>query len=180
MASIYDTVPTWSALATFNKYSIAKGSDNRFYYSVIDSNIGNNPTTTANLQSKWDGYILLNGDLIPNFWWKPSYSTNTSTKPKIKLNVFGNGYSQRSKDGLNHDFIQISISLVNRSENETVSVLHFLKQMGGDKSFIYNLPTIYSKSNSNLNSMFVALEWETSFVSYNNYSITSNFIEVPK
>ena len=53
MASIYDTVPNWTTSPTsFNKYAIVKGSDNRFYYSVIDSNVGNNPITISNLQSK--------------------------------------------------------------------------------------------------------------------------------
>jgi hypothetical protein len=52
MASIYDTVPTWSDATTYNKYNIVVGSDNRYYYSIINSNVGagNNPVNTANLQ----------------------------------------------------------------------------------------------------------------------------------
>ena len=182
MASIYDTVPTWSDATTYNKYNIVVGSDNRYYYSIINSNVGagNNPVNTDNLQVDWDGYILLNGVLYPNFWWKPSYTSKVLNSPKVKINSFGNGYQQRIQDGLNNNLIQFSLNFDNRSENETVSILHFLKQRAGNESFIYNLPTIYAKSTSNLNTSFICLQWNVDFSSYNNYSITMDFIEVPK
>lgn len=182
MASIYDTVLNWSAATTYNKYDITLGSDNKYYYSIINSNVGagNNPTTTSNLQVDWDGYILLNGVLYPNFWWKPSYASNISNRPRTFVNVFGNGYQQRISEGLNNNLIEISVQFENRSEKETVSILHFLKERNGKESFIYNLPTIYAKSSSNLNSMFVCFDWSVNFISYNNYSITASFNEVPK
>lgn len=68
MASIYDAVSSWNgAPTTYNKYDIVKGSDNKYYYSIIDSNNNQNPTTVGNLQVEWDGYILLNSKLYPNF-----------------------------------------------------------------------------------------------------------------
>jgi phage-related protein len=181
MASIYDTVPTWSAATTYNKYSIVKGSDNRFYYSIIDSNVGpsNNPVTPGNLQLDWDGYILLNGNLIPNFWWKPSYNGKINVNPRVKINKFGNGYEQRVVDGINNNLIEFDLTFENRSELETVSILHFLQQRNGQESFIYNVPTIFSKSLSNLNTRFVCAQWSPSYVSYNNYSIEAKFTEVP-
>jgi len=180
MASIYDIVPNWSAVSTYNKYNIVLGSDNRYYYSVIDSNINQNPTDTNNLQIEWDGYILINGNLTPNFFWKPSYNIEAISKPRVKINQFGNGYQQRISDGININLIEFNIIFENRSELETVSILHFLQQMSTKQSFIYNMPTIYSKSNSNLTTMFICPEWNASFVSYNNYSIKANFTEVPK
>ena len=180
MASIYDTVSSWNAVPTYNKYDIVKGSDNRYYYSIIDSNNNQNPITTSNLQVEWDGYILLNGVLYPNFWWKPSYTSKISNTPRVKINSFGNGYQQRVQDGLNNNLIQFSLNFDNRSENETVSILYFLKQRAGSESFIYNLPTIYSKSTSDLNTSFICLQWDVNFISYNNYSISMEFIEVPK
>jgi phage-related protein len=182
MASIYDTVPTWNAGSTYNKYDIVIGSDSKYYYSIIDSNTGagNNPVTPSNLQLNWDGYILLNAILYPNFWWKPSYNAQINNKPRVKINQFGNGYQQRITDGLNTSLIEFTLNFDNRSEKETVSILHFLQQMNGKQSFIYNLPTIYSKSNSNLNTMFICPEWRANFISYNNYSVEASFIEVAK
>ena len=181
MASIYDTVPTWNSAVTYNKYDIVKGADNRFYYSIIDNNVGagNNPTTTTNLGPRWDGYILLNGNLIPDFWWKPSYNAKIDNKPRVRYNQFGNGYQQRISDGLNTDLIEFTLIFENRNEKETVSILHFLKQRNGQESFVYNIPTIYSKSSNNLTSRFICPEWGSSYISYNNYNIDCKFIEVP-
>jgi phage-related protein len=180
MASIYDIVPSWNAESTYNKYNIVLGSDNKYYYSIIDSNINQNPIDPLNLQVEWDGYIIINGNLTPNFFWKPSYNIEAISRPRIKINQFGNGYQQRISDGININLIEFNIIFENRSELETVSILHFLQQMDTKQSFIYNLPTIYSKSNSNLTTMFICPEWNVNFVSYNNYSIKANFIEVPK
>ena len=179
MASIYDTIQTWSSGPTFNKYAIVKGSDGRSYYSIINSNNGNNPTTPANLQSRWDGYILLNGNLVPNFWWKPSYNARITNKPTIKKIKFGNGYEQRIIDGVNEKLKEISLVFENRSEKETVSILHFLDQRNAQESFIYNIPTIYLKSTASLSSRFVCPEWSSSYISYNNYSIEVKLEEVP-
>lgn len=181
MASIYDTVPTWNAGSTYNKYDIVLGSDGKYYYSSIDSNTGagNNPVNPSNLQLDWDGYISLNGVLYPNFWWKPSYNAKINNKPRLKINQFGNGYQQRIPDGLNSSLIEFSLIFENRNEKETVSILHFLQQRNGQESFIYNLPTIYSKSTSSLNTRFICLEWSPNYISYNNYSIEAIFSEVP-
>jgi hypothetical protein len=181
MASIYDTVPTWDQSTTYNKYSIVLGSDSKYYYSIIDSNVGagNNPVTPTNLQVDWDGYIILNGNLIPNFWWKPSYNAKINVNPRIKINKFGNGYEQRIVDGLNNNLIEFNLAFENRSELETVSILHFLKQRNVQESFIYNIPTIFSKSSSNLTTRFICPEWSPSYISYNNYTIEAKFIEVP-
>lgn len=179
MASIYNTIPNWTTSPTsFNKYAIVKGSNNRFYYSVIDSNIGNNPITISNLQSKWDGYISLNSVLYPNFWWKSSYGIDFLTNPRIKINQFGNGYQQRVQESINNNLKQINISFENRSELETVSILHFLQQRNSKESFVYNLPTIYSKPS--VKTMFTCPTWVVQPVSYNVYTIKAEFSEVPE
>jgi len=179
MASIYDIVPSWNPSSTYNKYNIVLGSDSKYYYSIIDLNLNQNPITTSNLQVEWDGYILLNGTLIPNFFWKPSYNAKILNTPKIKTNKFGNGYEQRTTDGINSNLIEINLMFENRSELETVSILHFLKQRNGQESFIYNIPTIFSKSSSSLNTRFICPEWSPSYISYNNYAIDVKFMEVP-
>lgn len=178
MASIYDTVSSWNAVPTYNKYDIVKGSDNKYYYSIIDLNNNQNPTTVGNLQVEWDGYILLNGVLYPNFFWKSSYNAKITNSPRIRYNQFGNGYQQRIPDGLNTNLIQFALNFDNRNEKETVSILHFLKERNGQEGFIYNLPNIYSKTGTNLNTKFICPEWSTNYISYNNYGIEAKFVEV--
>jgi len=181
MASIYDTVLAWSSLTIYSKYNIVLGTDSKYYYSIIDSNVGagNNPVTPANLQVDWDGYILLNSVLYPNFFWKPSYNAKINNKPRIKINKFGNGYEQRVNDGINNNLIELTLNFDNRSEIEAASILHFLNARNAQEAFVYNLPTIYSKSSSNLSTKFVCAEWSPTYISYNNYSIEAAFMEVP-
>lgn len=179
MASVYDTVYGWSNSTNYNKYSIVSGSNSRYYYSIIDSNSGvsNNPVTNGNLQTKWDGYLLVNSILTPNFFWKPSYQSNSKIEPRVKRIQFGNGYQQRIPDGINFQLKSFTLNFDNRTEIETVSLLHFLEQRGGEESFVYNAPTIYSKTGQV--SKFVAPNWEVTYNFYNNYSIRTIFEEVP-
>lgn len=178
MASIYDTVSSWDSGTTYNKYNIVLGSDSRYYYSIIDSNINQNPTSAINLQVEWDGYISLNSTLIPNFFWKPSYNSKINNQPRMKILKFGNGYEQRINDGINNQLKEIDLIFDNRSENETVSILHFLNARASQESFIYNIPTIFSKSSTSLNTRFVCPEWSASYISYNNNTIEVKFREV--
>jgi len=180
MASVYDTVNGWSSTRNYNKYSIVSGSNSRYYYSSIDSNFGvpNNPTTNSNLQSKWDGYILINSVLVPNFFWKPSYQSNSKIEPRVKKIQFGNGYQQRFADGLNFQMKNLSLNFDNRTEVETVSILHFLEQRGGREAFVYNVPTIYARTGQQITE-FIAPNWEVAYNFYNNYSIRTTFEEVP-
>ena len=179
MASIYDTVSSWGVGNTYNKYDIVKGSDNRFYYSIINSNTANNPTSTATLGVSWDGYVLQNGSLIPDFWWKPSYNAKVDFKPRVIVNKFGNGYTQRIEDGLNSRLLELSLNFENRSEKEAVSILHFFEQRKATESFVYNLPSIYAKSSTALNTRFLCATWSAEYISFNNYNISADFIEVP-
>lgn len=177
MASIYDSIPAWSAIAE-NKFDIVS-YQNKFFYAIKDMTAGENSTVpTSSLQTNWDGYISLNGVLYPNFWWKSSYGIDFLTNPRIKINQFGNGYQQRVQESINNNLKQINISFENRNELETVSILHFLQQRNSKESFVYNLPTIYS--NPNVRTMFTCPTWVVQPVSYNLYTIKAEFSEVPE
>lgn len=177
MASIYDIISGWSTgPKSYIKYNIISGADLRYYYSLIDGNTSNNPTTLSSLQSSWDGYRNINGALVPHFFWKPSYTSAISQEPNIIKLQFGNGYQQRIQNGINSELLKFDASFDNRAEMETVSMLHFLDQRGGQQSFIYNVPTIYSKTN--FNTRFVASNWNVIFNSYNNYTIKVKLEEV--
>jgi len=175
MASIYDTVSGWSNSVNYIKYNIVSGSDLKYYYAV-NNNSASNPTNISFLQNKWDGYRSINSTLVPNFFWKPSYTSNANFEPNVIKIQFGNGYQQRINNGINSDLMKFDASFDNRLETEAVSMLHFLDQRGGQQSFIYNVPTIYSKIN--FNTRFVAPNWNVSYNSYNNYSIKVKIEEV--
>jgi phage-related protein len=176
MASIYDTVSGWSNAVNYVTYNIVSGSNARYYYAVNNNN-GANPTTVSNLQVKWDGYININNNLVPNFFWKPSYQTSISLEPRIKIMQFGNGYQQRVPDGMNTNLKSFDGIFENRKEPEAISILHFLNQMNAQTSFVYNVPTIYNKQN--FDTRFTAPSWTVNYNSYNNYTIKIKLEEVP-
>jgi len=176
MASIYDTISGWSNSVTYIKYNIVSGADLRYYYSLTNANSTNNPTSISNLQNSWDGYININSTLVPSFFWKPSYTSNIAFEPNIINIQFGNGYQQRIPNGINFDLLKFEATFENRMEMEAVSMLHFLDQRGGAQAFIYNVPTIYSKSN--FNTKFIAPNWNVTYNSYNNYTIKVRIEEV--
>jgi len=179
MASVYDTISGWNAGTNYSKYNIVSGSNSKYYYSIIDNNIGagNNPMTPANLQLDWDGYKLVNSNYVPNFFWQPSYQSSVKIEPRVKKIQFGNGYQQRILDGINSELKNLTLTFENRSEIETVSILHFLEERAGQQSFVYNVPTIYAKPSGV--SKFIAPNWETNYNFYNNYTIKTVFEQVP-
>ena len=176
MASINDTVPNWLIGTTYNKYAIVS-YNSKYYYSLRDGNVGNTPSST--LQTAWDGYIAINALILPNFFWKPSYNSIVNSEPKVVKVQFGNGYQQRIPDGINSNLLNMELQFENKTEIEAVSILHFLAQRKGYQSFIYNVPTTYSKSVSQINTRFICENWTQNYNSYNNYSIKTIFREVP-
>jgi phage-related protein len=176
MASIYDTVSSWNAVPTYNKYDIVKGSDNKYYYSIIDSNNNQNPTTVGNLQVEWDGYKSINSVLVPNFFWQPSYASSIKQEPRVKRIRFGNGYEQRISDSINFNLVTFDVQFQLRTEKETISILHFLNERDTKEAFTYNIPTVLSRST--FPTRFICPRWEFDYVSYNNYSIKCSFEEV--
>lgn len=176
MASIYDSIPAWSAVSE-TKFDIVSYQSKYFYAIRNMTAAENNTAPTNSLQSNWDGYINFNNVLIPNFFWKPSYQTTISSEPRVRVIQYGNGYQQRVPDGINPDLITFNANFDNRKEKEAVSILHFLKARKAQESFIYNLPIVYSKSA--LNTRFISSSWSVDYNSYNNYSIKAKFQEVP-
>lgn len=176
MASIYDAVSSWSGGSTYNKYDIVKGSDNKYYYSIINSNSNQDPITPSNLQVEWDGYKLINSVLVPNFFWQPSYASSIKNEPRVKRIRFGNGYEQRISDSINFNLVTFDVQFQLRTEKETISILHFLNERDTKEAFTYNIPTVLSRST--FPTRFICPRWEFDYVSYNNYSIKCSFEEV--
>lgn len=175
MPSIFDTVNTWSAATTYSKYAIVR-YNNLIYYSLINSNLNNTPTST--LGTQWDGQILINTTYVPDFFWKPSYSSQIMHSPRILRLKFGNGYEQRIEDGINSNLISLDLTFENRDENEATSILHFLQERNGKESFVYNVPSIYSRNT--FATRYLCSSWNSIYNFYKNYTIRATFEEVAR
>lgn len=83
----------------------------------------------------------------------PNYGFVVAHKPRILEAQFGDGYSQRSADGLNADPIETDLIWQNIPAAEADVLDAFLTARGGHESFTYTLP------NESTARVFVAPEW---------------------
>lgn len=108
------------------------------------------------------------------FNWKPSYPVQNKIKPKVRAVKFGDGYEQRSPDGIMNNLLMLEYTFSARSDKETKAILHFLEERGGEEAFLMSLPHPYDTS---LSKKFVVKEWSHNWSDYNNNTITATFEE---
>ena len=166
MGSIYE-IPSWSA-GTASKNEVYLHNSNHFY-SLENSNT----QTPAVGASKWGGMTTFDSKEIPHFFWIPSYSPTISTEPSVRTLKFGDGYEQRTPDGINTNLLKISLTYDNRDEAESTAIAHFLNERGGSEAFVYLPPSPYSSMKK-----FICRKWDVTMNFDNNYSIKVDLEEV--
>ena len=166
MGSIYE-IPSWSG-GTASKNEVYLHSSSHFY-SLEDSNT-QTPSVGA---SKRGGMTTFDNKEIAHFFWIPSYSPTISTEPSVRTLKFGDGYEQRSPDGINTNLLKISLTYGNRDEAEITAISHFLHERGGSEAFVYLPPSPYSSMKK-----FVCRKWDVTMNFDNNYSVKVDLEEV--
>ena len=86
---------------------------------------------------------------------------------------FGDGYEQRTPEGINTRLLKVSLVFDKRNEAETTAISHFLHQRGGSEAFAYLPPSPYSSMKK-----FVCRSWDVTMNFENNYSIKVDLEEV--
>jgi phage-related protein len=168
MASSIYNIPNWAASTKYDLYDIVKNG-NYFYYCIVPH------TSTASFDAtKFNGTITDNAETKPYFFWKPSYNSEASMKPRAKSIKFGDGYEQRAPDGINNVLLAFDLSFATKRENEATAILHFLHVRAAWESFVFNAPNPY-----NVNKRYVCREWTPSFIFKDNFTIRATFEEVP-
>jgi|TARA_R110000765_G_scaffold389119_1_gene481525 phage-related protein len=147
-----------------------------YYYSLKNGHSGQEPATPS---SYWGGFYNLNGQNLPYFLWTPSYNTSANHAPRITTVNFGNGYAQRTPDGIFTDFINLNIVFEQRNQKEATAILHFLKSRKGSQSFVLkNLPPPYSQDESESKKRFVCTSFNSNYTFYDNYNINATVLQV--
>lgn len=104
------------------------------------------------------------------FKWKPLREPSTTRKPRTRVMQFGDGYSQRSKDGLNNDLRTLSLKFRKR-DSEIDCIDRFLGERGGVESFFYihkdGVPRLY-----------ICEEWTRVDLDFQTSEISATFKEV--
>lgn len=178
--SLFD-IPEWGNNTAYGKYDIVKvtiGNTVFYYYagyahtSHITQPFAQTYTENPGL---WLGKALdmPTGLLKPEFSWIPSYNSNFDSSPKVKVIKFGDGYEQRSRDGINSVLIILDLLFDGRDINEATAIEHFLFTRESAESFLFTPPAPYIKKKK-----FVCRNWQNSNVFYNNFTVKAKFEEV--
>lgn len=104
------------------------------------------------------------------FKWVPLAETSTSRKPRIRRVSFGDGYEQRSKDGLNSNLAPISLKF-DGMDREMDLLEQFLKDRAGVESFYY-------AHKFGENKLYVCEEWNRMDIDGLSSEISATFREV--
>ena len=149
----------------------------KYYYALIDVPSGEDTLVTNS--TYWGGYKNISTRSYPLFLWTPSYNVATQHAPRVKSVIFGNGYQQRSPDGLYSGLIKMDLTFDQRDEKESLAMLHFLRTQKGVTGFIVKkLPQIYADGPANsYKKRFVCQNFSSTYVFHNNYSVKASFIE---
>ena len=153
----------------------------RYYYAIANSTNSNPELSNGSpnpLSTYWKGYSKVGKEYKPNFFWFPSYNISTKHDPSVNLTRFGSGYEQRTPDGLFPSLIKMEIAFDKRTEREARSITHFLKARKAAESFVFEtLPNLYADDilSGGWRKRFVCSTFSTSFVYFDNYTVTASF-----
>jgi len=179
MASIYE-VSQWESGAGGLPYAanhiVARGTPTRFWYSLSDITIaGNNTDPVTSGQTAWGGYTPYGtaNTIIPHFFWIPSYAPSIASEPKVDVIQFGDGYEQRTPQGISTNLIKLDIMFEKRGEAEATAIAHFLNTRGAKEAFAFMPPSPYASMKK-----FVCRSWDVTMNFEGNYSIKCSFEEV--
>ena len=179
--SIFNIVPIWVAGNTYKKYDRVKYIG-RVYYALKDhSGSSTIPSTDFN---NWGGVMIdpfgtalteIEGELRrPHFFFSPSYGSTIVVEPKVLSTKFGDGYEQRTPDGINNALIKIDLTFELRSNAECAAIIHFLTARAGAESFLFTPQEPYATLRN-----FVCRSWNHTAVFFENNMVKTAFEQVP-
>ena len=85
------------------------------------------------------------------FSWQPNFESKLSQEPKVSITKFGDGYEQRTPNGINNNPETWSVEFT-RSSAAFPDVLTFIQARGGVESFYWTTPFEQTK-------VFVCRKW---------------------
>ncbi len=113
-----------------------------------------------------------------------SYGSSISTQVRVNKVQFGDGYQQRSLDGINAAPLMINFSFSKRSLATITEIKKFFEgdkvfyDRTPDEYFLYIPPAPYDGGIYQIPRKFVCLEWNVSANEHNNYTLSGKMEEV--
>jgi phage-related protein len=108
---------------------------------------------------------------VATFTWVPDYGAKLAMKPRVRTVQFGDGYMQRSADGINTNPRTGALSFSNRTDAEANAIIAFLDARGGVEAFDYTPP-------GGSAGKYICQEYDRAQVSYDVATVTASFKQV--
>lgn len=108
---------------------------------------------------------------MATFTWAPDYSSQEERKPRVRKIQFGDGYSQRSSDGINTGPSVWSVAFANRADGEASAIKAFLAAREGREAFDWTPP-------GGSAGKYLCETWRSSPVNFGATTISATFSEV--
>jgi phage-related protein len=108
---------------------------------------------------------------MATFTYTPDYGAQVSVKPRVRVAQFGDGYEQRSADGINTRAQMWSLQFANRTDTETGNIITFLENRNGVEAFDWTPPNGSAIK-------VVCREWSKTAVRYNLNNVAATFQQV--
>lgn len=190
MASIYDIATYDPSKNTYVENEIVHcgeclnsdpaSASGRFYYNLgysiaVGGNTNGLRPEVTDGHTYWGGYTPYGttNTIIPHFFWIPSYAPSITSEPKVDVIEFGDGYEQRTPQGISNALLSISLNFEKRNEAEAEAIAHFLHARGAKEAFAFLPPSPYASMKK-----FVCKSWDVSLNFQDNYTIQATFREV--
>ena len=110
-----------------------------------------------------------------NFFWEPSVGVQINSEPKNTNIQFGDGYLQRTPDGINNQLLKFDLKFEQRSDIETYGIEHFLREYGGVTNFSFTPPKPYDRVTGK---KWICQQWSLQKNFVDNNSISAMFQQV--
>lgn len=108
---------------------------------------------------------------MATFTYTPDFSLSVAYKPRVRTARFGDGYEQRTGDGINTGTAAWQLTFANRTDTEAANILTFLEARGGIDAFDW---TPYNGTAIRV----VCREWNRSYDRHNLNTVTAKFDRV--
>ena len=109
---------------------------------------------------------------MSTFTWTPDEGATCEREPRVLAVAFGDGYEQRTADGINADMKTWQLSFSVRSNSEIVAIDAFLAAEAGVTAFDWTDPDGHAGK-------WVCKKWSRRAGVANVQSVTATFREVP-
>jgi phage-related protein len=161
-----------SSSQAYGLNDIVKHGDYYYYCTQAhpDANAAGRPSDTS---LYWNGTTVF-GDAgtLPYFFWRPSYNYSVKLEPRNRVVSFGDGYEQRTPDGIQNNLLQIDLTFPTRNEDEASAILHFFHTRNASEGFVFYPPKPY-----NVAKRFKCSSWDSTVAFQGNFSIKAVFAE---